>query len=183
MTSKIVSIVVALCGVLIGAPALSAPPPVRSYVWYGELAGMNEDASTALLKAGFREHVLRYIDQFKPGDRVILTWAPKGESETDAIIYVGKYSENTGRNFGYVLPVELVAIDKTDRRITFRVPVPAKATRTLKGMQIGSPLKITAPFDQPTDTATILEVEPAETQSKSTSSSQSGSSQSGAERN
>ena len=72
------------------------------------------------MTARFREHVLRYIDEFKPGDRVVLTWAPKGEVETDDIIYVGAYSQSSGRNFGYVLPVELTAIDKTDRRIPSR---------------------------------------------------------------
>ena len=52
------------------APLLAAPSPVRSYVWSGELVGINRDARLAILKAEFREHVLRYIEQFKPGDRV-----------------------------------------------------------------------------------------------------------------
>jgi hypothetical protein len=175
MTNKSLVIVASLCGVLMGIPpAFSAPPPVRTYVWYGELAGINEDGKIALVTARFREHVLRYIDQFTPGDRVVLTWAPKGEVETDDIIYVGTYSQSSGRNFGYVLPVELTAINKTDRRITFRVPVPAAAVRTLKGMQTGAHVKITAPFDQPTAIATIVAVEPTEGPSKSSASSQSG---------
>ena len=174
MTKKHLSIVVALCVVWFALPAFSAPTPVRTYVWYGELAGINEDAKMALLTARFREHVLRYIDEFKPGDRVVLTWAPKGEVETDDIIYVGAYSQRSGRNFGYVLPVELTAIDKTDRRITFKVPIPATALRSLKGMQTGTHLKITAPFDQPTDLATIVAVESTERhQSTSTSSAPS----------
>ena len=162
MTNKTLSTVVALCGVLFGVvPAFSAPAPVRTYVWYGELAGIDEDAKMALFTARFREHVLRYIDEFKAGDRVVLTWGPKGEVETDDIIYVGMHRQNSGRNFGYVLPVELTAIDKTDRRITFKAPVPATALRSLKGMQTGAHLKITAPFDQPADLATIVGVEPS----------------------
>ena len=174
MNRKHLSIVVALGIVWFALPAFSAPTPVRTYVWYGELAGINEDAKMALLTARFREHVLRYIDEFKPGDRVVLTWAPKGEVETDDIIYVGAYSQSSGRNFGYVLPVELTAIDKTDRRITFKVPIPATALRSLKGMQTGAHLKITAPFDQPTDLAAIVAVESTERhQSTSTSSAPS----------
>ena len=174
MNNKHLSIVVALCVVWFALPAFSAPTPVRTYVWYGELAGINEDAKMALLTARFREHVLRYIDEFKPGDRVVLTWASKGEVETDDIIYVGAYSQSSGRNFGYVLPVELTAIDKTDRRITFKVPIPAAALRSLKGTQTGVHLKITAPFDQPTDLATIASVEVTERhQSTSTSSAPS----------
>ena len=69
---------------------------------------------------------------------------------------------------------ELTAIDKTDRRITFKVPIPATALRSLKGMQTGAHLKITAPFDQPTDLATIVAVESTERhQSTSTSSAPS----------
>lgn len=163
MIKKALFIVVASCTVWFGdLPAFSAPAPVRTYVWHGELAGVNEDGKLALVTAGFREHVLRYIDEFKAGDRVVLTWAPKGEVETDDIIYVGAYSQRSGRNFGYVLPVELTAIDKTNRRITFKVPIPATALGSLKGMQTGAPLKIRAPFDQPTDLATIVSMEPTE---------------------
>ena len=133
-----------------------------------------DNAKMALVTARFRDHVLRYIDEFKPGDRVVLTWAPKGEVETDDIIHVGAYSQSSGRNFGYVLPVELTAIDKTDRRITFKVPIPGTALRSLKGMQTGTYVKTTAPFDQPTDLATIVAMEPTPRhQSTSTSSAPS----------
>ncbi|PYR46640.1 MAG: hypothetical protein DMF89_21420 [Acidobacteria bacterium] len=148
------------------APLLAAPSPVRSYVWSGELVGINRDARLAILKAEFREHVLRYIDQFTPGDRVILTWATSREGETDDIIYVGHYDKSSTSNYGYVLPVEVVAVNKTDRTITFRIPVPPKALRTLKLSQTGDRVKVTAPFDQPSETASIISVDRSEAQSR-----------------
>ena len=172
MTKKTLPTVVTLYTMLfVVSSALATPAPsvVRSYVWYGELVGVNQNARMAILKAEFREHVRRYIDQFKPGDRVILTWVTSGEGKTDDIIYVGQYDKSSGSHYGYVLPVELVSIDKTNRTITFKMPVPAKALRTLKSMQTGDQLKVTAPFDQPTDTAAIVSVEPSEGRHKPTS--------------
>ena len=122
MTNKTFPTAVALfcASLLAAAHLLAAPSTVRSYVWYGELVGINRDARLAILKAEFREHVLRYIDQFKPGDRVTLTWATSREGETDDIIYVGQYDKSSTSNYGYVLPVEVVAVNKTDRTITFK---------------------------------------------------------------
>ena len=160
MTNKTLATSVALlCASLLAAALLlAAPSSVRSYVWYGELVGINRDARLAILKAEFREHVLRYIEQFKPGDRVILTWGSSREGETDDIIYVGRYDKSAGSHYGYVLPVEVVAVNKTDRTITFKVPIPPKALRTLKSFQTGDRVKVTAPFDQPTETGVIVSV-------------------------
>ena len=138
------------------APLLAAPSPVRSYVWSGELVGINRDARLAILKAEFREHVLRYIDQFKPGDRVILTWATGREGETDDIIYVGQCDTSSTGNYRYVLPVEIVAVDKTDRTITFKIPVPPKALRTLKSFQTGDRVKVVGENESPKYSNTFL---------------------------
>ncbi len=130
--------------------------PVRSYVWSGELVGINQDARLAILKAEFREHVLRYIDQFKPGDRVILTRATGREGETDDIIYVGQCDTSSTGNYRYVLPVEIVAVDKTDRTITFKIPVPPKALRTLKSFQTGDRVKVVGENESPKYSNTFL---------------------------
>ena len=37
-----------------------------------------------------------------------------------------------------------------------RAPIPPKALRTLKSFQTGDRVKVTAPFDQPTETAVIV---------------------------
>src|SRR5439155_22900717 len=139
MTNKTLATSVALlcASLLAAAPLLAAPSPVRSYVWYGELVGINRDARLAILKAEFREHVLRYIDQFKPGDRVILTWATSREGETDDIIYVGQYDKSSTSNYGYVLPVEVVAVNKTDRTITFK----ASSVESVGELLLGELLK------------------------------------------
>jgi hypothetical protein len=99
------------------------------------------------------------IDQFKPADRVILTWATARDGLADDIIYAGHYDKSPGRNYDYVLPVEIVTFDKTDRTSTFKMPAPLRAVRISKSLRTADRVKVTAPFDQPNETAAILSIE------------------------
>jgi len=142
-------------------PAVAAAPAaVRSYVWHGEVIGVDQEAKTAIVKAHFRQHVLHYIDRFNPGERILVTWGPTREGEAGDIIYIEPYDQIAGGKYGYVLPVELVSVDKTECTITFKMRVPAKSLHTLKSMQTGGRVKVTTPFDQPAETPAILSVEP-----------------------
>ena len=73
MTNKTFPTPVALfcTSLLAAAHLLAAPSTVRSYVWYGELVGIDRDARLAILKAEFREHVLRYIDLLQRVDLIM----------------------------------------------------------------------------------------------------------------
>jgi hypothetical protein len=139
--------------------AVVAQPARRhSYVWFGQVVAYSAESKTVTVKVPYQEHINRYIGQFKPGDSVKLTWATPRPGETDAIIYVGRYDASSGK-WGYVLPVAFVAADTTERRLTFTAKVPAKALDTLQIVPSGGWIKVTTPFDQPNETATIDTIE------------------------
>jgi hypothetical protein len=130
----------------------------QSYVWFGQVVAYDAGSKTVTVKVPYREHINRYIGEFKPGDKVKLTWATPQPGETDAIIYVGRYDASSGK-WGYVLPVEFVAADTTERWLTFSARVPSKALDTLKTVPSGGWIKVTTPFEQPNDTAAIDKIE------------------------
>jgi hypothetical protein len=136
------------------------PEHPQSYVWLGELVSYDAQGKTVTVKAPYREHINRYIGEFKRGDKVRLTWATPRPGETDAIIYVGRYEGVSGK-WGYVLPVEFVSADTADQRLTFTTAVPSQATKTLQTVPSGGWIKVTTPFHQPNETATIERVEVA----------------------
>jgi hypothetical protein len=130
-----------------------------NYVWLGEVVMYDEKGQTVTVEARYREHINRYVGDFKRGDKVMLTWATPRPGEADAIIYVGRYDASSRLKWGYVLPVEFVSADTTKRRLTFTVAVPSKALKTLKSVPSGGWIRVTTPFDQPNETAAIVAVE------------------------
>ena len=152
----------------VAAQAPAAPKaPVRSYIWHAELVSVDGAAQSAVFKAAFREHMLRYIDEFQPGDKLNLTWATTHEGEADDIIYLGRPEKLVGTNYGYVLTVQLVAVSKNDRTVTFKVPVPATALPALKGIRTGDRVNATSPFVQPAAAAAISSVARSEAKADS----------------
>lgn len=141
--------------------ALEETPKNQHYVWFGEVVTYDEKGKTVTVEARYREHINRYIGDFKGGDRVMLNWATPRPGETEAITYVGPYDANSAAKWGYVLPVEFVSADTTKRRLRFTVPVPSKAVKALKRTPSGGWIKVTTPFDQPHETAAIVAVEPS----------------------
>ena len=137
------------------------PEHPQSYVWLGEVVSYNAQGKTVTVKVPYREHINRYIGEFKPGDKVQLTWATPRPGETDAIIYVGR-DEAGSTKWGYVLTVEFVSADTANQRLTFTTAVPPQAIKTLQTVPSGRWIKVTTPFDQRHATvATIERVEPA----------------------
>ena len=136
------------------------PEHTQSYVWLGEVVLYDAQGKTVTVKAPYRKHINRYIGEFKRGDKIRLTWATPRPGETEAIIYVGRYEAGSG-NWGYVLPVEFVSADTADQRLTFTTAVPSQAIKTLQTVPSGGWIKVTTPFDQPNETATIERVEAA----------------------
>lgn len=139
--------------------AFAEPSKNQSYVWFGEVVMYDEKGKTVTVEAQYREHINRYIGEFKRGDKVMLTWATPRPGETEAIIYVGRHDASSGAKWGYVLPVEFVSADRTERRLTFTVTLPSKALKALKRIPSGGWIKVTTPFDQPNETAAIAALE------------------------
>jgi hypothetical protein len=146
----------------LGAPfveVFAEPPKNPSYVWFAEVVMYDEKGKTVTVKARYREHINHYIGEFTRGDKVMLTWATPRPGETEAITYVGRYDSSSGAKWGYVLPVEFVSADTTERRLTFTVALPSKALKALKRIPSGGWIKVTTPFDQPNETAGIVALE------------------------
>ncbi len=145
--------------VILVAEALAQPVKGQSYSWSGEVLMYDEKGKTVTVKAPYLEHINRYIGEFTRGDRVVLNWATPRPGETEAIRYIGRYEPSTVAKWGYVLPVEFVSADTTTRQLTFTVAIPSKAARTLRKVPPGGWIKVTTPFDQPNERASILAVE------------------------
>jgi hypothetical protein len=151
---RVISIAVALHALSSSVGALPEHP--HSYVWLGELVLYDARGKTVTLKAPYREHINRYIGEFKRGDKVQLTWATPRPGETDAIIYVGR-DEAGSAKWGYVLTVEFVSADMANQRLTFTMAVPPQAIKTLQTVPLGRWIKVTTPFDQRHATADTIE--------------------------
>jgi hypothetical protein len=106
----------------------------------------------------YREHINRYIGDFRPGDKIMLTWATTRPGETEAVMYVGRFDANSAANFGYVLPAEFVSADQTERRLTITVAMPPAASAMLRTVKPGGWIKVTCPFNQPRARAAIQAV-------------------------
>src|ERR1700676_3672166 len=75
----------------------------RSFTWYGELVSVDQGGKTITVKAQIRDAVTRYLDDYKPGDKLMLTWVPV-KGETDTVIYAPKVEVMKGIDEGYIFP-------------------------------------------------------------------------------
>lgn len=141
-----------------GAHAAQAPSTAqkRTYVWFGELAGVNEAARTVIVKAQIPDHVVKYVDRFKMGDRVMLVWNMIGKKQAQTVIALW---DMKGVSSGYVLPIEFVSADTQGKTITFNMRVPEKNLAVLKGAKPGQWIRVTSPTDQPGPDAAITSIE------------------------
>ena len=155
---QVISIALALHALSSSVGAV--PERLRSYVWLGEVVWYDARGKTVTVKAPYREHINRYIGEFKRGDKIQLTWATPRPGETEAIVYVGR-DEAGSAKWGYVLTVEFVSADTANQRLTFTTAVPPQAIKTLQTVPSGGWIKVTTPFDQRNETATIERVEVA----------------------
>ena len=147
-------------GAVVAVDAYDPSRRARRYVWPGELVSFQGSGSTATVASPAEPHVFRYADRFNEGDAVVLIWAPSDDDadEVTAVRYLEHRDADLALDHGYVLPVEFVSADADRGRITFRTELPA-ALRTAASMQPGQPIRVTSPFEQKGETATILAVE------------------------
>ena len=158
-------IALTLCALVIPAvKVLAQPLKNQTYVWSGEVLMYDAKGKTVTVKAPYLEHINRYIGEFRRGDKVLLNWATPRAGETEAVRYIARYDASSGGEWGYVLPVEFVSANTTERRLTFTVAVPSTALKALKKVPSGGWITVTTPFNQPNETAAIvaIEVSPAD---------------------
>jgi hypothetical protein len=133
----------------------------RSYAWYGELVGVDKAAKTITVKAQVREAVGRYVGEYKPGDKLMLTWVPiKGEADT--VIYAPKYEVMKGIDEGYLLPVEFVSADTANKSLTFKTQVSDAVLQSIGSVAPGKWIKVVTPMQQPKEIAALTTAAAAE---------------------
>jgi hypothetical protein len=133
----------------------------RSYVWFADLVSFDNAAKTMTAKAAVNEAVAKYLDRFKPGQRIVLVWtADNTKPETGPVRYIEAYEtiKASNVNQGYMLPAEFVAADPAARTVTFKTTVPETAIQTLTAIQPGRSMSVTTPMSQPSETATITSI-------------------------
>ena len=144
----------------LGAGMLSAQE-ARSYAWYAELVAVDQAAKTMTVTALTREAVNRYVGNYEPGDKLMLTWVPV-EGEADTIIYTPKYEVMKGIEDGYILPAEFVSADTNNNSLTFRTSVPDGMLASIAGVQAGQWIRVTVPMHQPEEIAVLTSAVAAE---------------------
>jgi hypothetical protein len=118
------------------------------------------------MKVTCKEHIARYIDQFKTGDRIIMYWGGPVDGAVQAVNYVGVYDMAATKRLddeGYVLPVEFVSFDKAANALTFKAHLNPTGLSHFQTVQAGATVKVTSPLDQSgKGIAAITAVQPAE---------------------
>src|SRR5262245_36433333 len=117
------------------------------YDWVGRLVSVDANARTVTVKVPLKDHVTKYINQFKPGDRVVTFWGSPKPGETDAILYVGAYdtAKPLGDDYGYVMPVEFVSFDAMDKTATVKAYLQPQGFASFASIQAGRWVKVTSP--------------------------------------
>ena len=143
------------------APHAAAPLKDRSYIWYGQLIAVDEQTRTATIKAHIPALVEKYVDRFKPGDRLVLVWDMIGKTEAQRALALWNQEQNTAGNTGYVLPIEFVSADAPSHMVTFYLRVPKTVLDRLRSVEPGQWIKVTTPMIQPSQDATMTSIEQA----------------------
>jgi hypothetical protein len=160
------SVVVSAFLVVVNAPVAraqaAAPGAARTYVWIGELVSFDSAAKAMTVKASVNEAVTRYLDRFKPGQRVMLVWtADNTKPETGPVRYIESYDtmKNSNVDQGFIIPVEFVSGDAVGRTVTFKTTTSDAIAQALSGIPPGRTLRATTPIGQPSETARLSSIE------------------------
>lgn len=127
---------------------------LRSYTWYGELVSVDAASKSVTVKAQVRPAVTKYATAYKPGEKLMVVWAPlKGEA--DIIVYAPKLELMKNLEQGYLLPVEFVSLDAAAGSLVFKTVVPDSVLQSVQSVAPGSWIKATAPVEQKGQAAVV----------------------------
>lgn len=138
------------------------PLPQRSYDWFAELVKSDPQARTVTLRARIPDYVVKYVDRYSAGDRLVLVWNMIGKKQSDSVLALWKFEDGkdaNGGHTGFVLPIELVSADGQNRTVTFTAHVPEGVSAKLKSATAGQWIKATSPMAQPSTEANITAIE------------------------
>ena len=152
--SRFVSVLVAL--LLFSGPAgVAEQPDDRSFGWYVELVSVDQAAGAVTVRAPFLKHVANYIDEFSPGEEVVIVWT-QFEGEADGVIYIERPDVMKTRG-GYIVYADFVGADLEGHTMTFTLPLTNEMS-SLASAQPGTPVRIESPLQQPDAVTTIASV-------------------------
>jgi hypothetical protein len=160
--SSIVAVLIAAGPARLTAqPGAPSPFANETYAWWGEI--VSADATTMTVRVPTMTPVTSYIGQFKPGDRIVLTWRPGTKGQADAVFLVAKLEvmQSSKVDVGYILPSEFVSADPAGKTLTIKVPLPGSALSAARAAQ-GKTVKVTTPMTQPKATAAVESIEVSE---------------------
>jgi hypothetical protein len=141
-------------------PGVSANRQQR-YVWYGQFVSLDQQARVAVFNARVPPHVERYVDRFKPDNRLILMWDMVGKTEADSIraLWHLDGEKHPGLDVGYVLPIEFVSADPSSHTVMFKVSLTHAAVRSLASVTAGRWVRVQTPTVQAPHVALIASIE------------------------
>jgi hypothetical protein len=138
------------------------PLPQRSYDWLAEVVQADPQARTVTLKARIPDYVVKYVDRYSAGERLVLVWNMIGKKQSDTVLALWKFDDGkdaNGGHTGFVLPIELVSADAQQRTVTFNAQVREAVLTKLKSAKAGQWIKATSPMAQPSLEANITAVD------------------------
>jgi hypothetical protein len=156
---KTMSVLVAIAlFVLASTPTNAATQWSDTYTWSGELVSFDPNARVITVKSRLvNEHELGTMSQFKPGDRIVLTWSGY-DWWADGIARAAKYEAGQKLSDRFMLPVEFVGFDTTSKYLTFKFQVPAGSVDAVKAVKPGHWITATAKHRPSSDAEAITAV-------------------------
>lgn len=132
-----------------------AATPDTEFAWYGRVVSVDVPASTLTLRADAPPHVLRVVDQLKPGQPVSAVWSVR-KGMGLALVYLPPIEDMTAVNYGYAVAAEYLRADVPGGTVDLRVRVPAQVASGLSGLTPGSWFKATSARARAANTASVL---------------------------
>jgi hypothetical protein len=117
--------------------AQSVNPSSPTYSWHGELVSFDEPGRAVTVKSRVvGDQALREMPQFKPGDKIVLTWSGF-DMYADGIATVARYDASKKWDQPFTFPVEFVAYGTPSQYLTFKFQAPVGSVSALKSLKAG----------------------------------------------
>lgn len=133
---------------------MAAQVPADTYMWSGELVSLDEVSDTVTLKARIAgAQPMIELPKFKPGDRILLTWAVQAALNgpgkyADAISYASPYDGRNKPERPFTFASEFVAFDPVHQFVTFKTVVGPDTVGRIKSLNSGEYIVATSPIRQ-----------------------------------